>query len=624
MLGVLAALYLVSLRNYLLFHSLVELFAIVVAVGVFMVVWNARAWIESPYLLFIGIAYFFVAGIDLVHTLAYKGMNIFPAYDANLPTQLWIIARSLECLSLLVALAFVRRKPNAWVIIGSYALVMGLLLWAAFARVFPTCYVEGVGLTPFKKFSEYVISALLLVALLLLLRRRAAFAPTVFRWLAGSIVATIGAELAFTTYVSVYGPANTVGHLLKLVSFYWIYKAIIETALTRPYDLLLREVQQRATAIQQSEGALRAIIESSPQAVVLLDADGRVVAHNERVHPRAQALLGGRPPQVGVRLADWLPLAQRAELQSYFEQALTGTHGQLEQPLPDAAGATAWFDIQYHPVTRNGGTIMGVCMTVEDITQRKLQEAQLHETQRLESIGVLAGGVAHEFNNAFTALLTRAALALRSLTPEHPARQQIEKMITQIDRAAELVRQLLAYAGKGQHAPEALDLSQLVRDNVELWQTTGRGRIELRLRLAPDLPKIMADRGQIQQLATNLIINAVEAIPERGEITLTTSACRRAADAAPDDFAGNAPLGAGAYVCLAVSDSGIGIDPALTPRLFDPFYTTKFAGRGLGLPAALGIARAHGGGIQVHSAPGQGATFTVWLPAAHTDAESKS
>jgi PAS domain S-box-containing protein len=526
-------------------------------------------------------------------------------------------------------LAFVRRKPHAWAIIGGYALVTGLLMGAAFARVFPTCYVEGVGLTPFKKFSEYLISALLLVALLLLLRRRAAFAPTVFRWLAGSIVVTIGAELAFTAYVSVYGPANAVGHLLKLVSFYWIYKAIIETALTRPYDLLLREVQQRAAALQQSEGALRAIIESSPQAVVLLDADGRVVAHNERIHPRAQALLGGRPPQVGVRLADWLPPAQRAELQSYFEQALTGTHGQLEQswpprPLPDAAGATAWFDIQYHPVTRNDGAIMGVCMTVEDITQRKLQEAQLHETQRLESIGVLAGGVAHEFNNAFTALLTRAALALRSLTPEHPARRQIEKMITQIERAAELVRQLLAYAGKGQHAPEALDLSQLVRDNVELWQTTGRGRIELRLRLAPDLPKIMADRGQIQQLVTNLIINAVEAIPERGEITLTTSACRRAADAAPDDFAGNAPLGAGAYVCLAVSDSGIGIDPALTPRLFDPFYTTKFAGRGLGLPAALGIARAHGGGIQVRSAPGQGATFTVWLPAAHTDAESKS
>jgi PAS domain S-box-containing protein len=565
--------------------------------------------------LFIGIAFFFVASIDLVHTLAYKGMGVFPAYDANLPTQLWIIARALECLSLLAALAFVRRKLDASAVVAGYVLITGLLLWSAFARVFPACYIEGLGLTPFKKISEYVISALLLGALILLLRKRHAFEPAVLRWLTWSIVATIIAELAFTFYVSVYGFSNMLGHLLKVVAFFLVYKAIIETALTRPYDLLLRDLKQREGALQQSEGALRAIIESSSQSVILLDAEGRVAARNERARVHGQSALG-RPPQVGAPASDFLPPAMLSDFMPHFRSALAGQRRRTEWQPPGAAGASTWYELQYNPVTGDGGRIIGVCLTAEEITQRKLQEARLREAQRLESIGLLAGGVAHEFNNMLAAILTRTSLASRALEADHPARTHIVRVTEPAQQAAELVRQLLAYAGKGQHTLEPIDLSQLIRDHIELLRTTGHGQIRFDLRLAPDLPKIDADRGQLQQLVTNLVVNAVEAITaDQGAITITTASCALAPDAAADEFAGNHLPAAGRYVCLAVTDTGAGIDPAIAAHIFEPFATTKFTGRGLGLPAALGIVRACGGGIQVQSAPEDGATFTVWLPA---------
>ena len=218
---VLFGLYFAGLYSYLLFHSLVEIFSIVVACAIFIVTWNVRRLLQNNYFLFIGIAYLFIGGIDLVHTLAYKGMGVFSGYGPNLPTQLWIIARYMESITLLLAPWFVHRKIKPALMFGVYALVTAVFLGAVFHKhLFLDCFVEGVGLTPFKKISEYVISMVLLCAMASLYQKRKDFDRAVFRLLATSIILTIGAELAFTFYVSVYGLSNLIGHFLKLISFY--------------------------------------------------------------------------------------------------------------------------------------------------------------------------------------------------------------------------------------------------------------------------------------------------------------------------------------------------------------------------------------------------------------------
>ena len=266
-------LYLTHLYSYLLFHSLVEFFSIVVACGIFMLAWNSRQFLDNNYLLFVGIAYLFVALLDLLHTLAYKGMGIFPN-DANLATQLWIAARYVQSISLLLAPLFINRTLRPRYMFFGYAVVVSFLLASIFYwHIFPNCYIEGVGLTPFKKVSEYVISLILVGAIVLLFRYRNEFDDNVWWLLVLAIVLTIGAELAFTVYVGVYDLPNLVGHIFKLISFYLIYKAIIETGLVKPYSLLFRHLKQSEETLRRYTVELQSRNED-------LDAFAHTVAHD--------------------------------------------------------------------------------------------------------------------------------------------------------------------------------------------------------------------------------------------------------------------------------------------------------------------------------------------------------
>lgn len=244
-------LYLTSLYNYLLFHSIAELFSIVIAFSIFMFAWNSRAYIESFYFIFLGIAYLFIGVLDALHTLSFKGMSIFTDYDyyAN---QLWIAARYMESISLLLAFAFLnpKRRGNTSAVFLVYALISAFIVASVFYwKSFPICFVEGEGLTPFKKLSEYVISAILVVCIYILHKNRGHFERPVFRMLLWSILFTIFAELAFTFYISNYGLSNLVGHFFKIISFKFIYEAVIATGLTRPYDLLFRNLKKNEDAL---------------------------------------------------------------------------------------------------------------------------------------------------------------------------------------------------------------------------------------------------------------------------------------------------------------------------------------------------------------------------------------
>ena len=300
---VLLGLYLSSLYNYLLFHSLAEIFSIVIGFGIFMVAWNSRRFLDNNYLLFIGIAYLFVASLDLVHTLAYTGMNIFKGYTTNLATQLWIATRYMESISLLIAPLFFRRRLNTNGLFLGYTVVTILLLLSIFYwDIFPTCFIEGVGLTPYKKISEYIISLILLASIALLLKSRDEFDRNVFQRIVWSISLTIFSEMAFTFYIHAYGFSNLVGHYFKIVSFYFIYKALIETGLSRPYDLLFRnlkkseealhlsleeskqrqaEISSLLEALEHSEERHRSVVQTANDAIISADGQGNIVFWNK-------------------------------------------------------------------------------------------------------------------------------------------------------------------------------------------------------------------------------------------------------------------------------------------------------------------------------------------------------
>jgi signal transduction histidine kinase len=248
----LVTLYLTSLYSYLLFHTVVELFTIVVAGGIFVLAWNARAYLNNNYLLYIAIAYVFVAVLVLFHTLAYPGMGVFAGSSANLTTQLWIAGRYLSAISWLLAPFFLGRGLRTGLQFGIYAAVTAFLMWSIFvSAIFPTTYIDGVGLTAFKKISEYVIGVLLVVAIVLLVRKRDKFDTDVMQLLIFSLLLRVGAEIVFTTYVDVYSAASTIGHLLRWAAYFVLYTAVVETGLVEPYSILLRDLKRTDNTLRQ-------------------------------------------------------------------------------------------------------------------------------------------------------------------------------------------------------------------------------------------------------------------------------------------------------------------------------------------------------------------------------------
>lgn len=248
--------------------------------------------------------------------------------------------------------------------------------------------------------------------------------------------------------------------------------------------------------------------------------------------------------------------------------------------------------------------------------QRALMlEQRMQETQKLESLGVLAGGIAHDFNNLLVGVLGNIGLARMELPAGTPVSSFLMDAEQSSQRAAELCRQLLAYSGRGRFVIEMLDVSELVRDMAHLVEVSISKRAVIRRRLEPNLPAVEADATQLRQVVLNLITNSSDSFGETdGVITLATST-RRADRALLDAHHGGMELEEGQYVEIEISDTGPGMEPEISSRIFEPFFSTKATGRGLGLAAVRGIVRSHGGAIRVYSEPGRGTAIRVILPA---------
>ncbi|HVH46487.1 MAG TPA: ATP-binding protein [Labilithrix sp.] len=368
-------------------------------------------------------------------------------------------------------------------------------------------------------------------------------------------------------------------------------------------------VAERTVALRRSEALYRTLVLNAPVAVIVHRGDELLY-----VNPAAVALCGERDADalLGRRLGDIVhPASEAVAGASRVELAI--------EPAPGGRIEVEWTSIGVE--FEGAGATLSLAV---DISSRKRAEAerrrleeQIRETQKLESLGLLAGGIAHDFNNLLVGILGNADLALRGVRSgraDGDVLVQLQRIKTAAIRAAELTGQMLAYSGKGPFVIRAIDLSELTREMADLASVSVPKGAHLVLDLAPDLPAFEGDSAQIRQIVLNLITNAADALGDaEGTITLRTSVLTADRGLLSSTYVDDA-LPAGRYLCLEVSDTGIGMDETTRKRLFDPFFTTKARGRGLGLAAVVGIVRAHEGAITVTSELGRGSTFRVYLP----------
>jgi len=305
-----------------------------------------------------------------------------------------------------------------------------------------------------------------------------------------------------------------------------------------------------------------------------------------------------------------------------------GTPYDLELQLRTATGRQLWVRAIGHAERNAAGAIVRIHGALQDIGERRALEEQLRESQKREAVGLLAGGVAHDFNNLLSVIIGYTALDIELLEPGSPLRADLGEVLKAADRAAELTRQLLAFSRQQMLQPRVLDVNQVLGDLERMLQRTLGDQVQLSLRQAAELGAVRADRGQLEQVIVNLAVNARDAMPAGGSLTIETANVELA-EASASLHRG---MGPGAYTLIAVTDSGHGMDEATRSRVFDPFFTTKELGKGtgLGLSTVWGIVTQSGGHVAVQSAPGMGTTFRVYLPsvgaasgelAVHDDAE---
>jgi len=363
----LAGLFFLQQHNYLLFHGLIEIFSIIVAMAVFVFSWNTNRFIENDFFLFVGIGFLFMGILDTLHTLSYKGMGVFAA-EANLATQLWILARYLQSFTFLFALIFINKKIKKYLLMIIYSTVTSLGLLSIFYwENFPKSFIEGYGLTNFKIYSEYAIVFIFFTCLILLNERGGMFSRGVRRLLFASIAVAIAAELSFTLYTDVYGITNMVGHYFKVISFFLIYKAIVETGLLKPYGTMFRSLKKR-------EEDYRFIVENQSELIDRLDAEGNYLfvspSYCKFYEKKRQELIGKNFLMV-------VDPEDREKAKNAMKKLRYPPHESTSVQRVEKDGKTRWVEWTNKAVLDRDGKVISIIGTGRDVTERREAEQEV-------------------------------------------------------------------------------------------------------------------------------------------------------------------------------------------------------------------------------------------------------
>ena len=593
-------LYLIAQYEYLIYHSFAELFSIAIACGIFMIAWNSRAFYNNNYLLFIGITYLFVALFDTLHTLAYQGMGVFKGYDdKNLPPQLWLISRYMESISLVIAPLFFRRKLQTGKVFVLFSTVSIVAIWSIFfARIFPICFVTGLGLTPFKRGSEYVIDLILVAALVLLHREKTRFDPKVLQLLSLSILCTIVVELFFTFYISLYGFSNFVGHIFKILAFGFMYMAIIKTALEQPYSLLFRELKQSEDALRQKEESLQLAQSLAHLGSWEWNLKDNSMWWSDEMYNLLDYEKGVTTPSLEQNMDRVHPDDMNSVSQIINNYLREKQPFKLTHRIVRTNGAIRYVAVEFNKThldqTGTAEVAMGIVHDITDqVMAEKLREDIEHVTR-------------HDLKTPLNPIINipELLLAETNFTPEQIEWIQLirtsgYRMLDIIDSSLSLYRM---EQGTYILTPIPFNMVQLITNIVrESAKELDKKRLRLLCSLngAPvevgDTFTLNSEELLCYTMLSNLIKNAVEASPTDAEITVSCD----------QDETWN---------LIGIHNRGA-VPEKIRSVFFDKYITQgKKAGTGLGTYSALLSARTLKGDISMTTSEDAGTLITVCLP----------
>jgi PAS domain S-box-containing protein len=395
----------------------------------------------------------------------------------------------------------------------------------------------------------------------------------------------------------------------------------LEGAVRHAVALRAGEQQRRQAeaALRASEERFRALVENSSDALLLIDAEARVTY----LAPSSTRHLGWRPDQmVGRSVFDYLHPDDREIVGARLAETLQNPGRLVTAEVRFLHADDSWRIMECAGVNHIPDPSVGaIVVNARDITDRRKLEEQLRQSQKMEAIGQLAGGVAHDFNNLLTAILGYCNLMLDDIPPEDPLRADLEEIHSAGERAAGLTRQLLAFSRRQMLQPQIVDINTIVQQLEKLLRRLISEDVELVTALAPELPRVRVDPASFEQILVNLAVNARDAMPVGGRLTIETASVEL-----DEAYAiAHVTVRPGRYVMLAVSDTGQGMDAATRARVFEPFFTTKEQGKGtgLGLATVYGMVKQSGGYIWVYSEPGRGTAFKVYLPPAEQRSDAQ-
>lgn len=587
----LLALYIISFYNYVLFHSLAETATVTISVAIFFVVWNARKFMQNNYLLVIGIAFGAISVLDLIHAFAYKGVSIIETGgNSNIATQLWIASRYIASTTFLIAPFFMEKIIKGKSLLSVYLIIVAALLLSIFFwKNFPPAFIEGKGLTQFKIYSEYFISLIFLAAMFSLYQIRKSFDSRVYHLLNLVLLANIASELMFTLYVSVYDKANMIGHLLRLVSVYLSYLAILEYSLKRPYRSMFKTLKESEQKLKFEQSKLNNILGSMGDGVIMIDKDYRILYANHSLvrefgyysgTKKCYEYLHGQDQP-----CDWCK--NKEVFQGFpvrwecFFQFRNKTYEIIETPMETEDGEPAKLEL-FH-----------------DITERKELEKSKDEFISLAS---------HQLRTPLASLSLSSELLLRGTAGPVDGNQRgyLEEINQSTKKMTALVNNLLNVSrlelGTFPINQEPVNINALLLDIVrEIAPQVKEKKIRLETKLMDTVPIIQSDSNVIHILLENILSNSLRYTPTEGRISLKT-------------YIQNSGI------TIEISDSGCGIPKEQQSLIFSKSFRATNAiktcadGTGLGLYMVKTIAEKLEYGIDFISEEGKGTTFYVKIP----------
>jgi PAS domain S-box-containing protein len=620
----LLGLFLTSRYSYVLFQSIAGFFSIVIATGVFAIAWNSRNFQENNYLLFLGIAYLFVGALDLLYTLSYPGMGVFPGFGPKLSGHLWFAARFLESISLFLAPHVIGRRLQPHVILSAYILAFIAIILIIFVWHLDTfdLVVAGPVINALKNTGQYVNSIILLGAMALLWRHAKEFDPDVLHLLLGAIALAIGSEVALTFMAEVSNQAVLVGHLLKVASYYLIYRALIAKELIKPYDRLVRNLSLTSEVVRQEKDYTDRLMETAQVIVLVLDSEGRIL----RLNRMCEAITGYALAEVKNRLFwEVFPAPEEVEeVQEAFFDLIAGDFSQSWQIDWVARDGTrrliAWSNTAF---PREDGSVEYVIGTGIDISEQREVEKHLHrlngkleqqipkDPEIVQKIEASPSGM----NTPTNAIFDDLRLPVRWLQgycralKEHSiqrldvkGRDYLLRMQKVIQQMGELIEAILEHARLGQSIMrhEEIDLSlqaQLIA--ADLKRNAPMRQVQF---IIMDGLNAAGDPTLLRSVLKRLLGNAWKFTEEVPETLIEFGAL---------------PAKNG-YKGFFVRDNRTNFNAPYGHKLFRSFqrlHTTRdFSGYYLGLSTLRSIILRHGGRIWAEGAMGQGMTFYFTLP----------